>query len=83
MNITDSFIIATFIMTALILLFKYIDGCSPHLKDILVIACTIPCYQIIVYKNGKRLKYESWIKNLNNSVEYTEFTDGILYITIS
>lgn len=83
MNITELFSISTFVMTALILLFNYIDSCFPKLKDILVIACTKPCYQIIVYKNGKRLKYEAWIRYLNHSVEYSEFKDGVLYIRIS
>lgn len=83
MNIYHMLIMGTFIIVAIILIAQYFDNNTPKLIDILTIASTIPCYEIVVYRNGKRLRYEAWISYINNSVKYTEFNDGVLYVTIS
>lgn len=82
MNIYNVLIMATFIIVAIILIAQYFDNTIPKLIDILTIACTIPCYEIVVYRNGKRLNYVSWIKYINNSIKYVKFNKGVLYITI-
>lgn len=79
----DGIIIAIFIIVVIIMISQYIDSITPKLKDILSISNTIPCYKIVVYRNGKRLRYEAWISYINNSVKYTEFNNGVLYIRIS
>lgn len=79
----DVIIIAIFIIVVIMMISQYIDSITPKLKDILSISNTIPCDKIVVYRNGKLLRNYVWIAYINNTVQYTEFKDGILYISIN
>lgn len=83
MNIIEVLTILTFIIVSAMMLIQIINTSVPTLADILVIADSIHCHEVRVYRNGKRLKYEAWITYATNSVQYYEVTDGILYIRIS
>lgn len=86
MNITEVLsilAISAFIAEAIIIINQIIHTFILTLVDVLSIAGLIPCYEVRVYRNGKRLKYEAWITYAKNSVKYYELKDGILYITIS
>ena len=82
MNIYESLIIAIFFMIAIMMVIQFLDSSTPKLADILAIVNIFPCYQVIVYRNGKRIKRTEWFEYLTSSVHYSEFKDGILYISI-
>lgn len=82
MNIYEVLVIVTFVMVAKIMISQYIDSEVPKLCDVLQIMNVLPCYEIKVYKNGKRLRASEWIENINSPVRWHEVKDGILYIKI-
>lgn len=83
MNINEVLMTITFITTSILLIIHIIENSTPKLADILSLANTYPCYEIKIYKNGRQLKYEAWIKYINSYVDDYELKDGVLYIQIS
>lgn len=83
MNIYEGLLIATFIIVTLIMLEQYKCTMSPKLSDVLSMVNTLPCHEVRVYKNGKRLKRTEWFNYLKQAVYYAEFNDGVLYISIN
>lgn len=86
MNITEVLTIlaiSAFIVETIIMIIQIINTSVLTLANLLAIVGSIPCYEVRVYRNGKRLKYEAWITYANNSVKYYELKDSVLYITIS
>lgn len=82
MNIYEVLIIATFVIEVLIMIYQYLDSFSPKLIEVLAVLNILPYYEVRVYRNGKRLKRNEWLEYLTNSVHYSEFKDGVLYIRI-
>ena len=82
MNIYEGLIIATFVIVVLIMISQYLDSFSPKLIEVLAVLNILPYYEVRVYRNGKRLKPKEWLEYLTHSVHYSEFKDGVLYITI-
>lgn len=83
MDIYQVLIILTFIITSAMLIIHILETSTPTLADLLSMANTFPCYTIEIYRNGRRLKHDAWIKYINNSVDEYELKDGILYVQIS
>lgn len=82
MNIYEGLIIATFVIVVLIMIAQYLDSLSPKFIEVLAVLNILPCYEVRVYRYGKRLKRNEWLEYLTNSVHYIEFKDGVLYISI-
>lgn len=82
MSIYEGLIIATFFMVSIMMVIQFLDSSTPKLADILAIVNIFPCYQVIVYRNGNPIKRSEWLEYLTSSVHYSEFKDGILYISI-
>ena len=82
MNIYESLIIAIFFMIAIMMVIQFFDSSAPKLRDVLSLVNIFPCYEVKVYRKGKLLKRKEWFEYLTSSVHYSEFKDGILYISI-
>lgn len=82
MNIYEVMVMATFVMVAIMMISQYIDSEAPRVCDVLQIMNVLPCYEIKVYKNGKRIKTSKLIQHINSRVKAYEMTEGILYIEI-
>ena len=83
MNIYEVLVMATFIIVTLSMLKQFVTTMSPKLSDVLSIVNALPCDEVRVYKNGKRLKCSEWFNYLTRTVYYAEFNDGVLYISIT
>lgn len=82
MNICEVLVIVTFVMCAIIMISQYIDSEVPRLCDVLQLMNILPCYEVKVFKNGKRIKTSELIEHINSAVKAHEMKDGILYIEI-
>lgn len=82
MNIYEVLIIVTFIMVTIIAISQYIENNIPKLCNIMELANILPCYEIKVFKDGKRLTRNGLIQNINSAVKAHELKNGILYIEI-
>lgn len=82
MNIYGVLIIVTFVMCAIIMISQYIDSEVPKLCDVLQLMNILPCYEIKVFKNGKRLRTSELLQHINSPVKAHQMKDGILYIEI-
>lgn len=82
MEIYNAIVMATFIMVTIMMISQYIDGEVPRLCDVLQLMKVLPCYEIKVYRNGKRLRTSEVIQHINSHVKAHEMKDGILYIEI-
>lgn len=82
MTIYEGLTIATFAIVSLMMIEQYLDSFGPKLKDVLSLVNIFPCYGVKVYRKGKLLRRKEWLEFLTSSVHYSEFTDGILYISI-
>lgn len=83
MNIYEGLLITIFIIGTINMVEHYIFTLSPKLSDVLSVINALPCYEVRVYKNRKRLKRTEWINYLTHTVYYAKFYDGVLYITIN
>ena len=83
MNIYEGLTIVTFVIVSIMMITQMIDSFVPKLGDVISIVNILPCYEVIVYRRGKRLKRIEWIEYFTSSVGYIELKDGILYIQIS
>lgn len=82
MNIYEGMVIATFIMSTIMMISQYIDSEVPKVRDILQLMNIMPCYEIKAFKNGKRLRTNDLIEYINSPVKAHELKNGILYIEI-
>lgn len=86
MNIYEVLVIVTFVMCAIIMISQYIDSEVPKVCDVLqlmyVLLNELPCYEVKVLKNGKRLRTSELLQHINSPVKAHELKNGILYIEI-
>lgn len=82
MNIYEVLVIVTFVMCAIVMISQYIDSEVPKVCDVLQLMNILPCYEVKVFKNGKRIKTSKLIQYINSPVKAHEMKDGILYIEI-
>lgn len=82
MSIYEVLVIVTFVMCTIIMISQYIDSEVPKLCDVLQLMNVLPCYELKVYKNGKRLRGSEWIQHANSPVKNHQMKEGILYIEI-
>lgn len=82
MNIYEVLVIVTFVMCAIIMISQYIDSEVPKLCDVLQLMNILPCYEIKVFKNGKRLRTSELLQHINSPVKAHQMKEGILYIEI-
>lgn len=82
MNIYDALVMATFIMVAIMMISQYIDSEVPKVCDVLQLMNILPCHEIKVFKNEKRIKTSELIQHVNSPVKAYEMVEGILYIEI-
>lgn len=82
MNIYEVLVIVTFVMGTIIMISQYIDSEVPRVCDVLQLMNILPCYEIKAFKNGKCIKTNELIQNINSLVKVYEMKDGILYIEI-
>ena len=79
MNTYKGFVIFTIIMIS-----KYVDSEVPRLCDalLLVLMNKIPCNEIKVYREGKRLTDSELIGYIIKPTKSCQLKEGILYIEI-
>lgn len=82
MSIYEVLVIVTFVMVTIIMISQYIDSEVPRACDVLQLMNVLPCYEVKVYKNGKRIKTSELIQHINSPVKAHEMKEGILYIEI-
>lgn len=82
MTIYEGLTIVTFIMVSIMMIEQYLDSFASKLKDVLSLVNILHCNEVKVYRRGKLLKRSEWFEYLTSSVHYSEFKDGILYISI-
>lgn len=82
MNICEVLVIVTFVMCAIIMISQYIDSEVPKLCEVLQLMNILPCYEIKVFKNGKRLRTSELLQHINSPVKAHQMKEGILYIEI-
>ena len=82
MNIYEGIVIATFIMSTIIMIRQYIDSEVPRVCDVLQLMYVLPCYEIKAFKDGKHIKTSELIQYINSPVKAHEMKEGILYIEI-
>ena len=82
MNIYDVLVIVTFVICAIIIISQYIVSEEPKVCDVLQLMNVLPCYEVKVFKNGKRLRTSELLQHINSPVKAYELKNGILYIDI-
>lgn len=82
MNIYEILAITGFVVAVIVMFNQYIDTNLPKVSDVLQLMNVLPCYEVKVYKNGKRIKTSELIQHINSPVKAHEMTEGILYIEI-
>lgn len=82
MDIYEGLVIATFVMTAIIMISQYINDNTPKVSDVLQLMNVLPCYEVKAYRDGKYLKTSELIQQINSPVKAYQMTEGILYIEI-
>jgi hypothetical protein len=61
---------------------EYIDANIPKVSDVLQLMNVLPCYEIKVFRDGKRMKTSELIHHINSPVKAYKMKQGILYIEI-
>lgn len=79
MNIYEGIVI---VMVTIIMISQYIDDNTPKVSDVLQLMNILPCHEIKVFRDGKRLKTRELIEHINSPVKAHQLTEGILYIEI-
>lgn len=82
MSIYEVLAITGFVIAVIVMYNQYIDTNLPRLSDVLQLMNVLPCYEVKVYKDGKRLKTSELIQHINRHVKGHEMKEGILYIEI-
>lgn len=82
MNIYEGMVMATFVMTTIIMISQYINDHIPKVIDVLQLMSVLPCYEVKAYRDGKHLKTSELIEQINRPVKAYQMSDSILYIEI-
>lgn len=82
MDIYKALIMVTFIMVTIMMISQYIDSSVPKVRDVLQLMNILPCHQIKLYKNGRRMKTSELMQHINSPVKGYELKEGILYVVI-
>ena len=82
MNIYEGMVMATFVVTTIIMISQYINDHTPKVIDVLQLINVLPYYEVKAYRDGKRLKTSELIQHMNRPVKAHEIREGILYIEI-
>ena len=82
MSICEVLIIVSFIMVTIIAISQYIDSNVPKVYHVLELMNVLPCYEVKVFKGGKRLRTAELIQHVNSPVKAHELKNGTLYIEI-
>lgn len=82
MSICEVLIIVSFIMVTIIAISQYIDSNVPKVCNVLELMNVLPCYEVKVFKGGKRLRTTELAQYINSPVKAHELKNGILYIEI-
>lgn len=82
MNIYEGIVMATFVMITIIMISQYINDHVPKVIDVLQLMNVLPCYEVKAYRDGKRLKTNELIHQINRPVKAYQIREGILYIEI-
>ena len=82
MDIYKALVMATFIITSIMMISQYIDSSLPKVCDVLQLMNVLPCYEVRAFKSGKRIKTSELIEHINSPVKAHEMKEGILYIEI-
>lgn len=82
MDIYKALVMATFIISSIMMISQYIDSSVPKVSDVLQLMYVLPCYEVRAYRNGKRIKTSELIQHINSPVKAHEMKEGILYIEI-
>jgi hypothetical protein len=82
MSICEVLIIVSFIMVTIIAISQYIDSNVPKVCNVLELMNVLPCYEVKVFKDGKRLRTTELVQHVNSPVKAHELKNGILYIEI-
>ena len=82
MDIYNVLVMVTFIIGSIIMISQFIDSEVTKVRDLLPLINILPCHEIKVYKNGKRIKTSELIHHINSTVKAHELKDGILYIEL-
>lgn len=82
MDIFNVLVMVTFIMISIMMISQYIDSEVPRLCDVLLLINILPCYEIKVFRNGKRINTNEWIQHINSPVKAQQMKEGIFYIEI-
>lgn len=82
MSICEVLIIVSFIMITIIAISQYIDSNVPKVCNVLELMNVLPCYEVKVFKDGKRLRTTELVQHVNSPVKAHELKNGILYIEI-
>lgn len=70
------------IMVTIIAISQYIDSNVPKVCNVLELMNVLPCYEVKVFKGGKRLRTTELIQHVNSPVKAHKLKNGILYIEI-
>lgn len=82
MNIYEVLSITLLVVAVIVMFNQYIDTNLPRVSDVLQLMNVLPCYEVKVYKDGKRLKTSELIQHINSHVKAHKMKEGILYIEI-
>nr|DAE70874.1 MAG TPA: L,D-transpeptidase C-terminal domain [Caudoviricetes sp.] len=82
MSICEVLIIVSFIMVTIIAISQYIESNVPKLCNVLELMNVFPCYEVKVFKGGKRLRTTELIQHVNSPVKAHKLKNGTLYIEI-
>ena len=82
MNIYEGMVMATFVMTTIIMISQYINDNVPKVIDVLQLMNVLPCYEVKAYRDGKHLKTSELMQQINRPVKEYQMLEGILYIEI-
>lgn len=82
MNIYEAIVMGTFVMITIIMISQYINDNVPKVIDVLLLMNVLQCYEVKAYRDGKRLKNNELIQQINRRVKGYQIAEGILYIEI-
>jgi hypothetical protein len=82
MCIYEGIVIATMVMVTIIMISQYIDSKVPRVCDVLQLMNILPCYEVKVFRDGKRIKTSELMQHVNSPVKAYQMREAILYIEI-
>ena len=82
MCIYEGLVIATTVVVTIIMISQYIDSKVPRVCDVLQLMNIFTCYEVKVFRDGKRIKTSELIQHVNSPVKAYQMKEAILYIEI-